>query len=182
MHRTVLAVLAALASAAAAAPTCPPPGFDTRWNASNPFDLKQYVSAAWFPQQQSITSYQPSSNLYCVRAEYRIASNASDFIQVFNQARRPAALPEAHRETPFCLARRRACMRRVSSCLRVCVFACRVSAASAPRAAPRGRGAPAASRARTLEAFCERRSATPRTASSPSARRSCLPRSTGPTG
>eukprot|EP01023_Acetabularia_acetabulum_P066172 TRINITY_DN888_c0_g1_i4.p1 TRINITY_DN888_c0_g1~~TRINITY_DN888_c0_g1_i4.p1 ORF type:complete len:414 (+),score=63.99 TRINITY_DN888_c0_g1_i4:702-1943(+) len=55
---------------------CPPPGFD----AVKPFttsDLKEYISAPWFIQQQVPLSYQPLNQLYCVRAQY-IAIDEND--------------------------------------------------------------------------------------------------------
>ena len=46
--------------------TCPPEGFD----ALNPFDFDEYISAAWYVAKQIPVAYQPVDSLYCVRAEY----------------------------------------------------------------------------------------------------------------
>eukprot|EP01025_Chloroclados_australasicus_P067649 TRINITY_DN936_c0_g1_i1.p2 TRINITY_DN936_c0_g1~~TRINITY_DN936_c0_g1_i1.p2 ORF type:complete len:283 (+),score=38.93 TRINITY_DN936_c0_g1_i1:44-892(+) len=48
---------------------CPPPGFD----AVKPFgldDLEEYISAPWYVQLQMPLSYQPTEDLYCVKAWY----------------------------------------------------------------------------------------------------------------
>lgn len=67
--------------------SCPPDGFDSL----NEFDFDEFISARWYSIQQKEVRYQPSSQFYCVYAEYDIA----DFcplcfgrpkITVFNRA------------------------------------------------------------------------------------------------
>lgn len=56
-------------------PTAPCPAVTT----ADPFDLRAYVTAhPWYVQQQQPTRYQPSSDLFCVRASYAFESDATD--------------------------------------------------------------------------------------------------------
>lgn len=75
---------------------CPPPGFES----VRGFSLQDYIARPWFVQQQSPNSYQRENQLFCVRAEYRLASNTSDRrLKVFNQVR-AADPPESCSQLP----------------------------------------------------------------------------------
>jgi len=50
------------------ASNCPPQGFDSAHN----FDLTSYAAKTWYIQQQAATSYLPTSQNFCVSAEYTI--------------------------------------------------------------------------------------------------------------
>lgn len=71
-------------SASSSTWTCPPPGFASVAS----FSLQDYIARPWFVQQQQENSYQRRDQLFCVRAEYRLASNTSQGrLKVFNQVR-----------------------------------------------------------------------------------------------
>mmetsp|Transcript_23340 Transcript_23340/g.51223 ORF Transcript_23340/g.51223 Transcript_23340/m.51223 type:complete len:330 (-) Transcript_23340:389-1378(-) len=82
----LLLVLAPASRAEAGTPTCPPPGFDSVPR----FDLAAYISAPWYVQKQLPVSYQPPSELYCVRARYKAIdpNNFEAGINVYNTANR----------------------------------------------------------------------------------------------
>ncbi|CAD7699706.1 unnamed protein product [Ostreobium quekettii] len=87
-------VLAALVAIGTAAPAmwpgsrdgfeCPPPGFDS----VKGLDLRKYVSAPWYVQEQMPVAYQSVEDLYCVRARY-VLQDEDDLtkgITVYNYA------------------------------------------------------------------------------------------------
>jgi lipocalin len=63
---------------------CPPAGFDS---VGPTFNLTRYISAPWYVQMQQPLSYQPESQLYCVRAEYiPLGESLEDGLRVNNYA------------------------------------------------------------------------------------------------
>ncbi|KAG8468729.1 hypothetical protein KFE25_013812 [Diacronema lutheri] len=82
--RTVAAARRGSAHALGTATGCPPAGFDSVAN----FSLARYIAASpWYVIAQLPISFQPVSELYCVRATY---VQANETIYVFNEARRGA--------------------------------------------------------------------------------------------
>lgn len=62
------AAFAATSSFVAVASNCPPQGFDS----AHDFDLASYAAKPWYIQQQAATSYLPTSQNFCVSAEYTV--------------------------------------------------------------------------------------------------------------
>ncbi|MEW5316212.1 MAG: hypothetical protein WDW38_007594 [Sanguina aurantia] len=77
-------LVAALAVSAASAQTCPPSDVAP----VQPFSIASYISAPWYVQKQLPLSFQPVSELFCVRATYTLMDpkNASSGLNIYNYA------------------------------------------------------------------------------------------------
>lgn len=91
LEAVVFALMVAIGSAAptrgagfGAGFDCPPPGFDS----VKGLDLRKYVSAPWYVQEQMPVAYQSVEDLYCVRARYqpKDEDDLSKGITVYNYA------------------------------------------------------------------------------------------------
>ncbi|GMH39968.1 hypothetical protein BSKO_07872 [Bryopsis sp. KO-2023] len=63
---------------------CPPEGFDS----VKDFDVRKYISAPWYIQEQMTNSYQRKNSLFCVRAKYELVDDGdiTKGLRVFNYA------------------------------------------------------------------------------------------------
>jgi len=95
---------ASLMSRSEAAPTCPPANFTS----TEGFNVKTFVQARWYAQQQMPVSYLPASENRCVYAEYELLKKKTLWgydVQVHNYAEDVAPPHKVHDSGSFICAK-----------------------------------------------------------------------------